>query len=64
MQIYYAQIHEKIENTFESRYVYYYFNSESALNDWIKWFKSQHYSLQEFVTSGKAHFNSRGILNP
>ena len=64
MQIYYAQIHEQIENTFESRDVYYYFNSESALNDWIKWFKSQHYSLQEFITSGKAYFNSRGILNP
>lgn len=64
MQIYYAQIHEKIENTFAEREMYYYFNSEDALNAWIAWFKSQRYSLQEFVKSGKAYFNSRGILNP
>ena len=64
MQIYYAQIHERFENTFESREVFYYFNSREALDNWVAWFKAQLYSLQEFVGSGEAYFNSRGILNP
>jgi len=64
MQIYFAQIHEHIEGTFIEKDKYYYFNSEEALNNWITWFHSQKYSLQEFVKSGKAYFNSRGILNP
>lgn len=64
MKIYFVQIREAFENTCESRDVYYYFNSEEAMNNWLKWFREQYYSLQEYVTSGEAYFNKSGILNP
>ena len=64
MQIYYIEIESQFEGTF-LKYTYnVYFNSKSAMQDFKKWFLDNKSSLKKIIKSGKADFNSRGILNP
>lgn len=64
MQIYYVEIERQFEMTFLKYSYNVYFNSKSAMNDFKKYFLENKSSLEIIKKSGKADFNSRGILNP
>ena len=64
MQIYYVEIERQFEGTF-LKYTYnVYFDSKQAMQDFKKYFLENKSSLKKIVKSGKADFNSRGILVP
>lgn len=64
MKIYYVKVWQRIEHTFVDIEKYYYFESEYAQKDWIRWFKDQHYSLQKILEKGQCYFDKEGILCP
>ena len=64
MQIYYVEIEKQFEMTFLKYTYHVYFDSRDAMNDFKKYFNGKKSSLERIVKSGKADFNSRGILNP
>ena len=64
MQIYYVEIENQFEMTFLTYTYHVYFNSKKAMDDFKEYFIAHKSSLERIVKSGKAYFNSRGILNP
>lgn len=65
MQIYYIEIENQFEGTFLTYTYNVYFNSREAMQNFKKYFlENKNSSLKRIVKSGKADFNSRGILNP
>ena len=65
MQLYYVTIQVYFEMTCLSYEYNVYFNSRQAMLDFKKYFlENKHSSLKNIVKSGKAEFNSRGILIP
>ena len=64
MDIYYVEIEKQFEMTFLTYTYNVYFNSRSARNDFKKKFNANKTSLERIVKSGKAQFNTHGILYP
>ena len=63
MSIFYLKGTKQVEYTSFCYPVFFYFNSHEALEAFEeRWVQSS--SLNEVIETGKAHFNSNGVLVP